>query len=64
MINDIKKDAEARMSKAVEAMVNHFSKIRTGRAHPSILDGVMVRQRNTAQPSCEYQRGRCAHTFG
>ena len=42
MINDIKKDAEARMKKAVEAMVNHFSKIRTGRAHPSILDGVMV----------------------
>jgi ribosome recycling factor len=42
MINDIKKDAEARMKKAVEAMVNHFSKIRTGRAHPSILDGIMV----------------------
>ena len=42
MINDIKKDAEARMKKAVEAMVNHFSKIRTGRANPAILDTVHV----------------------
>lgn len=42
MINDIKKDAEARMKKAIEALGNHFNKIRTGRAHPSILDGIMV----------------------
>ena len=42
MINDIKKDAESRMKKAVEALENNFNKIRTGRAHPSLLDGVMV----------------------
>ena len=42
MINDIKKDAEARMKKAVEAMVNHFSKIRTGRAHPAMFNKIMV----------------------
>lgn len=42
MINDIKKDAEARMKKAVEALVNNFNKIRTGRAHPSLLDGITV----------------------
>lgn len=42
MINDIKKDAEARMHKAVEALTNNFNKIRTGRAHPSLLDGIMV----------------------
>jgi ribosome recycling factor len=42
MINDIKKDAENRMKKAVEALVNNFNKIRTGRAHPSLLDGINV----------------------
>lgn len=42
MINDIKKDAEERMKKSLESLGIHFNKIRTGRAHPSILDGVMV----------------------
>ncbi|TVZ38338.1 ribosome recycling factor [Alteromonadaceae bacterium 2753L.S.0a.02] len=42
MINDIKKDADARMKKSVEALGVNFNKIRTGRAHPSILDGVSV----------------------
>jgi|SRR5690606_26473826 ribosome recycling factor len=42
MINDIKQDAENRMKKAVEALAVNFSKIRTGRAHPSLLDGIMV----------------------
>lgn len=42
MINDIKQDAETRMSKSIESLGVSFNKIRTGRAHPSILDGVMV----------------------
>ena len=42
MINDIKNDAQERMVKSVSAMVDAFKKIRTGRAHPSILEGVMV----------------------
>ncbi|AQU83569.1 MAG: ribosome recycling factor [Halomonas sp.] len=42
MINDIKKDAESRMKKSVEALNGNFNKIRTGRAHPSILDAVTV----------------------
>ncbi len=42
MINEIKKDAEGRMKKSLEALSNAFNKIRTGRAHPSILDAVMV----------------------
>lgn len=42
MINDIKKDAQERMKKSVEVLGVNFNKIRTGRAHPSILDGVMV----------------------
>ncbi|MBA6418574.1 ribosome recycling factor [Pseudomonas neustonica] len=42
MINEIKKDAQARMGKSVESLGHAFAKIRTGRAHPSILDSVMV----------------------
>ncbi|MCO1333941.1 ribosome recycling factor [Microbulbifer sp. OS29] len=42
MIEDIKTDAKARMGKALDALAGNFNKIRTGRAHPSILDGVQV----------------------
>ena len=42
MINEIKKDAEERMQKSLAAMATAFNKIRTGRAHPSILDSIMV----------------------
>ena len=42
MINEIKKDAEERMQKSLAALGIAFNKIRTGRAHPSILDSVMV----------------------
>lgn len=42
MINDIKKDTEARMAKSIDALGTNFNKIRTGRAHPSILDGITV----------------------
>lgn len=42
MLNEITKDAEVRMAKSVESLVDNFKKIRTGRAHPSILDSVQV----------------------
>jgi len=42
MISDIQKDAEARMQKSIEALKNELSKIRTGRAHPSLLNHVTV----------------------
>ena len=42
MINEIRKDAEDRMSKSLVALEAAFAKIRTGRAHPSILDSVTV----------------------
>lgn len=42
MINEIKKDAQERMDKSLESLRNAFNKIRTGRAHPSILDSVRV----------------------
>ena len=42
MINEIKKDAQERMAKSLESLQHAFSRIRTGVAHPSILEGVMV----------------------
>ncbi|MFC3284351.1 ribosome recycling factor [Litchfieldella rifensis] len=42
MINEIKKDAESRMKKSLDALHANFNKIRTGRAHTSILDSVTV----------------------
>lgn len=42
MIAEIKNDAEARMKKSLEALAGAFNKIRTGRAHPSLLDAVRV----------------------
>jgi ribosome recycling factor len=42
MINDICKDAENRMIKSIEALRNELGKLRTGRAHPSLLDHIKV----------------------
>jgi len=42
MINDIKKDAESRMKKSIESLKGDLTKLRTGRAHTSLLDHVMV----------------------
>ena len=41
-IADIKKTAEQKMAKSVEAFKNELHKIRTGRAHPGLLDQVQV----------------------
>jgi ribosome recycling factor len=41
-IADIKKNAEQKMARSVEAFKNELHKIRTGRAHPGILDQVHV----------------------
>jgi ribosome recycling factor len=42
VINELKKDAEERMRKSVESLGHSFNKIRTGRAHPSLLDTIRV----------------------
>ena len=41
-IADIKKTAETKMAKSVEALKGELQKIRTGRAHPGLLDQVHV----------------------
>lgn len=42
MIDDIKAEAEKKMKKSLESLHSAFNKIRTGRAHPAILDSVTV----------------------
>lgn len=42
MIDDILKDAEVRMGKSVDSLENDLSRMRTGRAHPSLLESVKV----------------------
>ena len=50
MIEDITKDTKARMAKTVEALAHDLAKVRTGRAHPSLLDQIMVSYYGTEVP--------------
>jgi len=50
MIDEIIADAKKRMQKSVVSLEEAFKKIRTGRAHPSILDSVMVSYYGTDAP--------------
>lgn len=42
MIDDIIAEATQRMDKSLDALQNAFNRIRTGRAHPSLVEGLMV----------------------
>jgi len=42
MLNELKKDAETRMAKSIESLRHELTKIRTGRAHPSLLEHISV----------------------
>jgi len=42
VLDDIKKDAAERMAKSVAALKQELTKLRTGRAHTSLLDHIMV----------------------
>ena len=50
MIDDINDDARQRMEKSISALTSQLSKIRTGRAHPSLLDSIMVPYYRTDTP--------------
>jgi ribosome recycling factor len=41
-IAEIKKTAEAKMARSIDALKNELQKVRTGRAHPGILDQVQI----------------------
>ncbi|MFB6434842.1 MAG: ribosome recycling factor [Candidatus Malihini olakiniferum] len=50
MINDIRKDADTRMEKCVEVFKHQSSRVRTGRASLSLLDGIQVEYYGSAIP--------------
>ena len=50
MIEEIKEDAAERMDKTLVALDAAFAKIRTGRAHPSLLDNISVDYYGTVTP--------------
>ena len=50
MLQDILKDAGARMTKSLEAFKLDLQKIRTGRAHPSLLDHINIDYYGTQTP--------------
>lgn len=50
MIEEIKQDAEERMQKSIESLKNDLTKIRTGRAHPSLLDHINVDYYGSSTP--------------
>ena len=50
MIEEIKEDAEERMNKTLVVLDTAFAKIRTGRAHPSLLDNILVDYYGAATP--------------
>jgi ribosome recycling factor len=50
MLEDIKKDCAVRMQKSLDALDQAFSRVRTGRAHPSMLKDVMVPYYGTDTP--------------
>ncbi|MBU3826616.1 MAG: ribosome recycling factor [Candidatus Anaerobiospirillum merdipullorum] len=50
MVNEVKQQANERMQKALDSLVSRLSKIRTGRAQPGLLDGIMVDYYGSATP--------------
>ena len=50
MINDVKKEAEQRMQRGIEAFKDDLRKLRTGRAHAGLLEQVMVEYYGTNVP--------------
>ncbi|MCL1126637.1 ribosome recycling factor [Shewanella surugensis] len=50
MINEIKNDAKTRMDKCVDATKTQMTKVRTGRAHPSLLDTIKVPYYGSSTP--------------
>ena len=50
MLDDVLKELRASADKALEALRRDLAKVRTGRAHPSMLDGIRVDYYGTSTP--------------
>jgi len=56
MLEDIKKDAAERMQKCVVALKNELKKMRTGRAHPALVDHLKVDYYGSDSPLSQVAR--------
>lgn len=50
MINDVKQESQVRMEKSIDALKHEMSRIRTGRAHPGLLEQITVDYYGSATP--------------
>ncbi len=50
MINNIAREAKLRMQKSVDALTYELTKLRTGRAHPSLLEHISVNYYGNSTP--------------
>lgn len=50
MVNDIQQDTRKRMTKSTDTLIEDLAKLRAGRAHPSLLDNIMVEYYGTPTP--------------
>lgn len=50
MINDVLKDADSRMNKALDALRRDLEGVRTGRASPALVDRISVESYGTVMP--------------
>jgi len=50
MIDEVKKDVKHRMEQAIESVRSELAKLRTGKATPTILDGITVNYYGTNTP--------------
>lgn len=49
-MQEVLKESEGRMQKTLEALKKNFSAVRTGRAHPALLDSIQVEYYGTNTP--------------
>lgn len=50
MLNEVKTEAQSRMEKSIQSLQTELAKIRTGRAHPSLLEHVTVEYYGSVVP--------------
>ncbi len=50
MLDKVKTEAETKMHKSIEMLKSELSRLRTGRAHPAILEGIMVEYYGASTP--------------
>ena len=58
--SEIKSDSKSRMDKTIETLRGDFGSLRAGRAHVSLLDGIMVEAYGSMTPLSQVEIGRAS----